>query len=94
MIRAAKTPEGNLLVLCPGCFRLHEINLTSITDFTGCYTDPTINKPLFFEGDLRGRPTVCHSLITNGNITFFKNSTHCLKGQTVSLLNVEKPRRF
>lgn len=70
--------------LCPGCRTIHPLSLGADRaprwDWNG-----DIERPTFFPSVLVGRPTVCHSFITDGKIQFLKDCTHALAGETVDL---------
>lgn len=100
MTKVLRNAEGNRFVFfCPGCKDGHVIN--DRWQFNGDYERPTVTPsilvtyrhpkgfsnenpaPLGYNGEyVEDR---CHSYITDGKIQFLDDSTHDLKGQTVSL---------
>lgn len=69
---------------CPGCGRLHRINVNRPNEATGAQWgwDGNVARPTF-------TPSVsivgCHYFLRNGRIEFCADSTHALAGQRVEL---------
>jgi hypothetical protein len=83
---------GTLMFECPGCGNLHAVYTDTSNVVDGVVNQWTYNgnadAPTFSPSvDVyRDRPELrCHSIITNGRITFCTDSHHALKGQTVDL---------
>jgi hypothetical protein len=66
---------------CPGCKCHHMFDKR--WKFNGDFEKPTL-KPSY----LVKSPTRCHSFITEGKITFLKDSKHLLSGMTIGLPDV------
>ena len=88
--------DGAMLwFLCPGCDRAHAITIeSSIPEknwkWNGSFDRPTIEpsiKATWEFGEERVKHC-CHSVITDGKITFVDDCTHSLKNTTVSLPEV------
>ena len=77
---------------CPGCNMPHRIRYGDVDDgpcwlWDGDITLPTITPSIVIRWS-KGNPStahMCHSLITNGQITFLDDCTHALVGQVLAL---------
>src|SRR6266576_2647662 len=81
---------------CPGCKCAHGITVrpgaANGWDWNGDTIRPTISPSIRVDyGDRPGGRPICHSFVTDGKICFCTDSTHDLKGQTVSLPPWDQP---
>jgi hypothetical protein len=72
---------------CPGCKEVHRIPLhrwalTGPLEAPSVYPSMNITWTSDDDGEVKAR---CHSIITDGKITFTPDTMHALKGQTVDL---------
>ena len=82
--------NGTLLsFLCPGCKRLHTVNIdieqSPVWIFNNDYHNPTFS-PSICVRQSNNNNYCCHSIVTDGKIQFFQDSTHELAGQTIDLV--------
>jgi len=78
--------EGGLYaILCPACQLAHAVD--SRWTFNGDFDLPTFRPSIRVHGWLNDENPdgQCHSMVTDGMISFFDDCTHALKGQTVPL---------
>lgn len=77
------------MFLCPGCGNYHTPKTLAdgkgfTWEFNGDLISPTFSPSLLFtEHD-----QICHSFVTAGEIHFYHDSTHNLKGRTVRLFDI------
>lgn len=92
---------GRVAFMCPGCRELHQVRVEGDGrprwGFNGDYDRPTFtpsvlvtwSEPSDVEGEFddRGKDQkmVCHSFVTDGQISFLGDCTHALRGQVVPL---------
>lgn len=80
---------------CPGCasdkggWGLHIFD--ERWDFNGDMLFPTFRASYLAEGNWKGKPTRCHSFVTDGKIEYLSDSTHSLAGQTVQMVDIPEP---
>ena len=85
--------EFDLAFYCPGCKcsqrvtikRNPEIPQGPLWTFNGDYEKPTIRASVLTQWNIKDKPHVCHSFITDGKIEFLNDCTHELAGQTVEM---------
>lgn len=72
---------------CPACNYGHNVQLDGPRAWTWnrSLDRPTIRPSVMINREKAGEYPRCHSLITNGNIQFFEDSTHALAGKSVPL---------
>lgn len=92
---------GRVAFFCPGCQRVHPINVGSGPGPSWGYNNNP-DKPTFtpsvlvtwsepsdapgeFDNPSKDVPKACHSFVTDGRIQFLGDCTHALAGQTVDL---------
>jgi Family of unknown function (DUF6527) len=69
---------------CQGCSDVHAV--TEAWAWNGSFERPTFTPSVLVRGvGPDGRPTVCHTYITNGQVTFLPDCSHALAGKTVDL---------
>jgi hypothetical protein len=93
--RILSSAEGGTVAFwCPACDRAHQAGIAPpaamLLKYNGNAQDPTFRPSIWIESDnpngSKGGPaTICHSMVTEGNIEFLSDSTHALAGQTVEL---------
>jgi hypothetical protein len=80
--RARRDEDSDrVTIFCPACREPHTTD--SRWQFNGSLTLPTFVPSLNWHRDDASRH--CHSVVTNGQISFLPDSGHALKGQTVEL---------
>lgn len=88
-------PRDYVEYLCPGCGLYHRLPFTGEKrpkwSFDGNLENPTISPSINSwqndqEGKVRNR---CHHFVRNGQIEFLGDCTHALKGQTVTMLDID-----
>ena len=84
----SRSSDGKLIgynFKCPGCNNIHVVTTTpespTVWAFNGDLENPTFRPSLL----LRLDDLVCHSFVTNGEISFLRDSTHHLAGKKVRL---------
>lgn len=84
-------PKGWLHFWCPGCDRVHTVNVRPENHSVAWGWNGSPDKPTFTPSILtrssprKGSAVVCHSFVTDGRIQFLGDCTHELAGQTVEL---------
>ena len=92
---------GRVGFMCPGCEGMHQLRVEGDGrprwGFNGDYDRPTFtpsvlvtwSEPSDVEGGFddrsKDRKIVCHSFVTDGQISFLGDCTHALRGQVVPL---------
>lgn len=92
---------GRVGFMCPGCRELHWVRITGDGrprwGFNGDYLRPTFTPSVLvtwsepsdieseFDDPTKDRKMVCHSFVTDGQISFLSDCTHALRGQVVPL---------
>jgi len=95
MMAKINISDNSALFICPGCMQTHRIPFGKGSGprwtFNGDVNKPTFSPSLRIRWTYgeEGKPGVCHSFITDGQIHFLSDCTHSLAGQTVDLLDVE-----
>jgi hypothetical protein len=87
VIRKVEQPaQFQFMVHCPACGCGHGLRVGQADEpnwtFNGDMEKPSFNPSLSVSG---ANNSVCHSMITDGMITYFGDSTHALAGKTVPL---------
>ena len=88
-----KEDSPDYVFFCPGCNSHQGVwtskpnRLGAIWSFNGDFEKPTIKPSLNLYSE--GVGYRCHSIITDGKISFCSDSTHALSGQTVELPDVD-----
>jgi hypothetical protein len=71
-------------IFCPACKCIHVF--AEGTAFNMDFDFPTFLPALLVKTfDESGKAYVCHGLIKDGNVTFLDDTTHNLRGKTVTL---------
>lgn len=86
-----KQKEAGNIIICPACGHWHVLDAR--WTFNGNMDNPTFTPSLMCKTgkyvnpnyDGEGDSSVCHSHITDGNISFCSDSTHPYAGQTLPL---------
>lgn len=87
-------PNGKyMLFRCPACNRNHMVQISGegAWAWNGSITKPTFSPSVLVKYDgkdagLDGAPPArCHSMITDGRITFYTDSTHSMAGATAQI---------
>lgn len=76
---------GKFLFWCPGCENAHAVG--EGWTFNGDVDKPTFSPSIKIEY-AHGNPLrkfVCHSVVTNGTIRYYDDTTHKLRGKTLEL---------
>lgn len=81
--------EHTLFIFCPGCNKVHAVNINDSEDQTKvCWKwNKSLEKPTLSPSLLvkRWDGVVCHSFVKDGMIHFLNDCTHELRGKTVEL---------
>jgi hypothetical protein len=85
-----------LTLMCPGCGQYHELDPLETSPggnqrwmFNGNYEKPTITPSILTTYPRNGTTDYkCNAQITDGKITYSKDSTHLLAGVTVDLPDI------
>lgn len=72
-------------IFCPACKRVHKFDAT--WGFNGDMNKPSLHHSILCHNGNGVPPYKCHSIITNGRITYCDDCTHDLKNQTLDLLD-------
>ncbi|MBE7172344.1 MAG: hypothetical protein INR73_17285 [Williamsia sp.] len=90
VILPIKNIPGKFVFYCPGCQANHVINTNPKNGrphhtLSGSCYKPTIRASVLSAGKRELNTPHCHSMITDGFISFFHDSSHFLSGRTVEL---------
>ena len=80
---------GTAEVQCPGCERVHTIDL-GMWEMDGNMERPSFHPSLLVYRTVGSEqtPERCHSFIKDGHWRFLADSTHKLAGQTVEMVDL------
>lgn len=92
---------GRVGFMCPGCGEMHQVRIDGEGrprwGFNGDYERPTFtpsinvtwSEPSDVEGEFddtsKDRKMVCHSFVTDGQISFLNDCTHALAGRVAPI---------
>lgn len=88
---AYKVHGGDVMIFCPGCQCGHRFHVVTKAESGASWTwnndleKPTFKPSMLVKWTRNGKPQVCHSFVTEGQIQFLLDCTHDLKGKTVAL---------
>lgn len=82
-----------MLFHCPACARNHKVKVAGdgAWSWNGDITKPTFTPSILvtYDGSDAGKagapPARCHSMISDGQITFYGDSTHSMAGATAKI---------
>ena len=83
-------------IFCEGCKYYHTVRIDGKGKhnwtFNNDLDSPTLSPSILVTQPLPSHTHICHSFITDGNISYLSDCTHELAGQTVELkdINVHK----
>lgn len=83
-------PLRFLSFICPGCGFQHTYIVGTAENVISWHWNGSMSLPTFYPSmRVRGRGSVCHFFVTNGEIAFEPDSTHELSGKKVMLPEIK-----